>query len=321
MIGKKLYYKIRQKKIRMELKKYDAHLLQTRIMPDDSKSKEVSYIIHRESAAVGLFSYVITFMGKVREGIENGWIPVIDLQNHANPYLEEDLLGKVNAWEYYFEQPCRVTVDEVKQRGNYILAEEVWNAPSPYDGMAFLEDRYGEKTYWRRFTHQYIRMQKEVRDHVEQEYAKLIQPEDRVLGVLCRGTDYVRMKPAGHAIQPQPEQVIEKTLELTEAWKCNKIYLSTEDASIVAMFEQKLGDRLVYLEKEYVTDCGSGYVTEVTHERRDDKRLQGLEYLTQIAILSKCNCLLAGCCSGTVGAVLLSDGFEEEYYWDLGRYQ
>ncbi len=59
------------------------------------------YIIRRRDQLVGLFSNYIVFAGQIRFALQNGWLPVIDMKNYPNMYLDPKLLGKVNSWEYY----------------------------------------------------------------------------------------------------------------------------------------------------------------------------------------------------------------------------
>ncbi len=63
------------------------------------------YVIRSASSVVGLYSYVLTFSGRIKEAISRNMVPIIDMQSIANPYLEETQVGKVNAWELYFDQP------------------------------------------------------------------------------------------------------------------------------------------------------------------------------------------------------------------------
>ena len=51
-----------------------------------------------------------------------------------------------------------------------------------------------------------------------------------------------------------------------------------------------------------------------------ERCLGGRAYLINILLLAKCNCLVAGSVGGTYGAILLSDGYEYEYVFDLGVY-
>ena len=53
------------------------------------------YIIRRQDISVGLFSNYIVFAGHIRYALAQGWLPVIDMQNYPNTYLEPELIGKV----------------------------------------------------------------------------------------------------------------------------------------------------------------------------------------------------------------------------------
>ncbi len=70
------------------------------------------YIIRRADPMVGLFSNYIVFAGHIRFALANGLLPVIDMRNFPNAYLEPKLLGKENAWEYYFRQPFDISLEE-----------------------------------------------------------------------------------------------------------------------------------------------------------------------------------------------------------------
>lgn len=39
-------------------------------------------------------------------------IPVVDMQTFTNIYLRKDEVGHVNSWEYFFEQPAGIRLDE-----------------------------------------------------------------------------------------------------------------------------------------------------------------------------------------------------------------
>ena len=61
-------------------------------------------------------------------------------------------------------------------------------------------------------------------------------------------------------------------------------------------------------------------VPEYRISRENDYYLRGKEYLTTIVMLSRADCFIGGRTSGTVGMMLLSDGFEYSYVYNLGRY-
>lgn len=282
---------------------------------------KVYCIIHCDNADTGLFSYVNLMLAEINRALEVGWIPVIDMQNYPSPYLEDGKLHAENVWEYYFVQPAKINVDEAKNSGNYLEITCGKSGFGPYSGNAFFTDKYGEKSYWRKIAQKYLLPNSAVMNDANEWYRKHFRREEKVLGVLCRGTDYLKLRPTGHPIQPSIEMTEKKAKELMKKWSCNRLYLCTEDSVCVDSFRDTFGTELVYVDRKYVGDTGTDFVTRVRFERDDDARLQGYEYLLQILILAKCDCLLAGACGGSIGAELLSDGYEQEYIWNLGQYE
>ena len=51
------------------------------------------YVIRRSDGHAGINSQFNTNLGHVRYAVNNGWIPVIDMQNYPNAYLEETKAG------------------------------------------------------------------------------------------------------------------------------------------------------------------------------------------------------------------------------------
>ena len=90
------------------------------------------FVIRRATCKVGLFSHVMTNMGLVRYAMENNYIPVIDMQSNLNSYLEESQVGKENAWEFYFEQPCGYTLKDISKSRNVILSDGLITEKNEY---------------------------------------------------------------------------------------------------------------------------------------------------------------------------------------------
>lgn len=108
-----------------------------------------------------------------------------------------------------------------------------------------------------------------------------------------------------------------------QKWGCNKIFLATEDINYVASFKNFFGDICVTLEREYLDyNPNSGAGINAFHlNRENDHFILGKDYLTQIAILSKCNSLVASRTNGTAGALMMADKiFENIFIFNLGRY-
>ena len=165
-------------------------------------SKPTYYIIRRKSVNSGLFSGVSIFLGHIRYALSKGWIPVIDMQNYGNPYLAPEKFGKENAWEYYFEQPFHIGLEQAYSGENIVLASP--SLPyTPWASRALCENQDELLTEWKMFVKLgLLKVKDELMAEISAEWKKLFAPTDRVLGVLLRGTDYVAGKPFGHPIPP-----------------------------------------------------------------------------------------------------------------------
>lgn len=149
---------------------------------------------------------------------------------------------------------------------------------------------------------------------------KLFSPNDRVLGVKLRGTDYTTLKLKYHAIQPPVELASCTTSWKLREWKCNKIFLATEDKSIVDIFKNNFGDLCVTYDHEYVSYLGKGMMGAVRIDRENDQFLQGKDYLTEVVLLSMCNFFITSICSGGNAARLLAEKFDNVFRFYFGSY-
>ena len=284
-------------------------------------SKPTYYIIRRQSESTGLFARFNMIAGRIRHALTNGWLPVVDMQNYPNPYLPPEKFGKENSWEYYFEQPLRIGLEQAYAGDNVILSEDSLKIFSPWWGMDYFENRDNVLTEWRMLVKLGLL---KIKDNLLKEMfavrEKLFAPNDRVLGVLLRGTDYVAKKPYGHPIPPPIEFAVSIVVDKMQEWQCNKIFLATEDKTIVQTFKQVFGELCVTFNREYV-DYKPGQAVGLVHiDRPNDHFIQGKDYLMQMVLTSTCNCFVAARCSGSVGVMMLADKFEHTYFFNLGKY-
>ena len=274
------------------------------------------YVIRRHDMHAGLFSFVTSNLGAVREAVKRGYTPVIDMMNIKNSMLLDNEIGEINAWDKYFEQPCGYTMQDVYQSHNVILGEI--EPPADYPDFRMIEDPR-RLAIWQECAKKYLKVlpihQQEIVSYYDEKFH-----DKRVLGVLCRGTDYLTMRPYDHPVQPEIGDVLQKCDEVMKNYHCDCIYLATEDASIWNQFEKKYGSCLFSYQKirllsdkaEYIDNAANKQITPYERSR---------EYMISIGILAKCNCLVAGAANGTYGALLLTSGYEYQYVFQLGRYR
>lgn len=269
-------------------------------------------VIRRHEPQAGLCSHFITTVGWIRWAVEHDMIPVVDLQNVRNMYLGWRELGKINAWESFFEQPCGFALSDIRHAKHVTIANRL-PPVAPGGSVEMLSCRDGQLARWREIVRDYIKVNKlaiEPFRNKEFEAALL----DGVVGVLARGTDYVRLRPHHHPVQPSAEQLVEK---VRERFIGRPVYLVTEDASIVEVFRSAFGRRLI-MSCQKCVDYSNGYLSDCKGVKHD--RLRGQAYLKAIVDLSRCQHIIAGRTSGTVAAAVLSRGFESSFYFDLGAY-
>ena len=78
---------------------------------DSGPNRPVLMISGITMRGTGIFCHLLAFLRWVDFAPRMGYIPVIDMQNGENLYLEDELLGKVNAYEYFYRQPAGVGVE------------------------------------------------------------------------------------------------------------------------------------------------------------------------------------------------------------------
>lgn len=262
----------------------------------------------------GLFSFLFAFLEQIDIVEKNGYIPVVDMKNYKNQYMEKGRLGLENVWEYYYEPISSYTLEEAYKSKNVILG---------YDDNCY-KANYDKKYNISRMSElyqRYIRYQPNIIRLVEEEFACRINPDKRTLGVLYRGTDMSSLKLRNHPIQPTVEEMIPLIYRYMDKWKCERIFLSTEDACAAEKFKAEFGSVLSCTDQKRFGDTGEKWLSHIEFDRKNDKYLRGLEYLITIELLSRCNSLLAGVCTGSICAQIINNGkYEHIKMVDKGEY-
>lgn len=297
--------------------RYDAwHWRERKISCGKEYPEKTFYVIRRHNIRAGLFSFYLTNLGSVKEALDRGMIPVIDMQSSANPMLAEGEIRHVNAWEKFFLQPCGYGMEILDEAASVVLSRVT--APENFPDYDMLQDE-GSIEMWRELAHQYMQLRPEIIGDVDAYAAANLQDRNAV-GVLLRGTDYVMTKPKGHPIQPEVPEVVREVREVMQRTSAEVVYLATEDADIWERFRKEFPGRVISYQQHHLTTKAGENVNDVgnrllsTYERNR-------EYLASIALLSRCRTLIAGAASGTYGALLMSDGFDYCHVYQLGRYE
>lgn len=265
------------------------------------------------------FCFVHDMLSQILVVLRNGYVPRIE--------LKERKMGWCN-WGDFFEQPFyevdqslfdRLPVFEIdgKVPVEWVPRASLFREKDYYEATCKL---YKDWVIFNQNTHQYIQC----------EYSNLMQGK-RVLGVLCRGTDYITFRPRNHPIQPKMDEMIEGISKMKDKLKCDYIYVASEEKSLVSKIKRVFSDCVLenkrnYCDEEYYRmvrekDGKPVYVSDALYSGETNYYQRGLEYLSSVALLSKCVGLVAGDCSGSEAAVYMNNHQYENYYvFDLGMY-
>ena len=290
-----------------------------RVSYGSAHADKTFYVVRRNYGYIGLFSIYVTHLGRIRYALENGWIPVVDMQNYPNVYLEEENLGKQNAWEFFFTQPSAYTMEDVAKAKNVILGDMGIPDVRPTDDTEMFTNEGGVLDPWREIAGKYACINEELRRLAEEDRERLFGEKERVLGVSLRGTDYTKTQPAKHPVQPTAEQAMERVEALIHEKHYDRIYLSTEDIGIAHAFTGRFGDMVKTFDKEYIAYKG-GTINDVSNTPKGERRLRGEEYLREKLLLTCCRDVAISRTSGTLAMSCLSPDWENVFVFDYGRY-
>lgn len=290
----------------------------------ENPNKPTYYIIRRMSETTELLTVYRMVMGHVRYALSKGWIPVVDMQNYPNPYLASDKLGKENAWEYYFEQPFRVGLEQAYNSENVVLSNGDCVKPYPDYSINLTEKKNDELIEWRMLIKMgFLAIKPELSEEISAVREKLFSAKEQVLGVLLRGNDYPDKKIKGAPIPPPVEFAINTVSAKFNEWECNKVLLLTKDNSVAEMFKNNFGDKCSNLDQIYANFYNSEDNDSVENNfsaDNDEHFLNGKKYLTQIMILSMCNSFIADRYDDSVNVILLANKFSHKHFFNLGNY-
>ena len=233
--------------------------------------------------------------------LSQGYIPVIDDTYHV--------------WDQFFEPPILLDgknpIDKstlpVSDVESTLYTPQLipYCKPNRIVGMKLLRD--------------FCRLRPEISAYINEEIHTLLDGH-RVLGVVRRGTDYIG---TGMARQPEIEDMICEARLWMKTWHYDKIYLATEDKRILDQFEAALPGLVLVNKRSYYDEAmveqNVKWIGQVHFQRENDDYYKGLEYLSSIYILSKCDALIAGYCgAGNMALLLNGDKYEHFKFYDLG---
>lgn len=239
--------------------------------------------------------------------INKGWIPVVDWEHYGMLDHQEEypINGTRNGWEYFWNQPSSYSLDEVYKSKNVVLSNRntidtpfmpPCKYPKPYqknaEECAKRCKQYDKLIEFNEFTSSYI----------NEKINNLFPQNARILGVSMRGTDYKTLALPGHPEQPEIGDLIRYIEKYMQEWNMEYIFIACEAQNVIDAVKKAFSSKVIVLpRKRYLKEPEVGnnplYVP-------GQKYQTNLDYVTEMAMLSKCTSLLASYSGGVRIAVI-----------------
>lgn len=262
------------------------------------------YIIVRSEGGAGFFSNYMWVLGHVVFARKLGYIPVVDMKNFPTLYSEEmPIDGVDNAWNYYFQDIGKVTLEQAYASGRYVMGKDKYLAKyaEKYSlpNYRYPTDRMIE--YYGPIIEENIKLREELEKEYEDAWNRKVSSSDHVLGIHIRGTDM--KNDLGHPMPASIETYLEHTNRvLAQHPEINKIFLATDENNVKEVYENafKEDNRALFMNDAFrVWDRGEKrktgvHETKVDNPRPNHKYLMGKEVLQDAWFLNKCEYLICG---------------------------
>lgn len=252
------------------------------------------YFIKMEPSGSGFFAEHNRVLTLLYYADYYGMKPVVEY-GEKYTYREKHLVnGTNNPFEYYFEQPCGIGPEDLKEYKGVLCArkENVALAavenPGRGGGYGIPEEYLNMLA---KVSRKYIRLNKVVGPIIESAIEGIKQGK-KTLGVHVRGTDFKRNY-KGHPICVETEEYLAETKKVFDEKKYERIFLATDDAYAVKLFAEEFGDKLAYY-KDVTRSYDNETVMKSEVKRENHHYLLGLEVLRDMMTLAACEGMVAG---------------------------
>jgi hypothetical protein len=256
--------------------------------------------------------YLNNVVSLILKCLMDGYIPIIQVQTGLD--------AKIDIWNDLFKQPFDVfDVENV----NYGVETSKISIFKPSFSYIYNSKK---RKLWGEIYSEFLFLNDTMKEYVENEFNNIIS-DKKVLGVICRGTDYTRTKPKYHPIQPNINDVLSEARDVMAKYNYEYIYLATEDKKYYDKFVSEFGAEKIltnnrkYYDELYDETGKNEFLYTVKFDRENDDYLKGREYLSSIILLSKCDSLIGGHCGGSDMAIYFNNcNYNYLHIFDCGTY-
>ena len=287
----------------------------------EKNPKKNFWVIKISTNDRGVFSIASGILESIEYLDANGYLPVVDLKNaYCGLIQPESRRGKENAWEYFFEQPDLVSLDEVYSSKNVTISTEL-----PSEKARVILSGYPiffseEISYVSVLAKKYIRPSEQVKKYINQLSEKIPRGE-KILGVSLR-VNFLSLREVhhevalSHAAQGNRNKYISDIEDHLRKWGYKYFFLQIDDRETAEEIRNYFGEKCIFNDRPLIHFYEQG--KPVPYENKEKLQIEytGLkdaeridfdqQYVAEMYILSQCDSLFCGMSGNTKMAILLN---------------
>ena len=280
----------------------------------DKRNDDTVFFIDMEESHSGFFAEHNRLLAMLYFADKYDMKPVVKYHKGYCYAEKQPVNGTMNPFEYYFEQPSGISLEELKSfkrvfRSRKENSYEVNKLCDDPNGYTRSEEYLNEMA---RITAKYIRLNSIVKEKMDAEILELLKNDaGKALAVHVRGTDF-KQNFNGHPVSVGTDEYLETAVRTFESGAYDKVFLATDDSEALEKFSKQFGDKLAFY-KDVVRSKGDDTVMHSRLERKNHHYLLGYEVLRDMYTLAACDGLIAGLSQVSYAARIQKKSTGKEY--------
>lgn len=260
----------------------------------ENKDK-IIYYIYEDGENLGFFAMYRAWLEYLYFADVCGYTPVVQAGKNF-PYRENMLVhGTGNPFEYYFDQPAVIQIQEAKESNKVITSDLIHRQMVEL----VLTGKYSHYKYTDRYMNEmaqivekYVRFNNYTMKYINKGMGLVDFEKEKVFGIHVRGTDF-RAKYDNHPVYVSEEEFFREIDRIFDKNTYTKIFLATDDERTLKKFTERYGSLVVFY-RDVERSRSNQSVAFGKGKRKAHKYLLGLEVIRDMYALSMCKGLIAG---------------------------
>lgn len=235
--------------------------------------------------------------------------PVVTFGKHTL-YYDSTIKFTDNVFEYFFNPVSDISYDSVKHSKRVVISKGA--DAGKFGTTNDYKVSQDEIDFLAKYQKKYISLREDVRASFWSELEEIISG-GMTLGVHVRATDFNKGYNR-HPVVVTPEEYLETTIKVFNNNGYKKVFLATDDESIVDMFKSRFGENLRYYSDIYRSTNGEAiHYGNNESPREHHKYYLGVDIIKDFYTLGYCAGLIAGNSNVSMCARIIKESVDGKY--------